>query len=61
VEMASLKKAISSQPSAVREKRVVGRRSLVDGEEQVPQPRFAHVRNDRKKDKTSNRKNTRRH
>jgi 6,7-dimethyl-8-ribityllumazine synthase len=44
VEMASLKKAIRSQPSAVNEK-------------QVPHPLSARVRNDKKK---SNRKNTRR-
>ncbi len=44
VEMASLKAAISSQPSAVSQKR-------------VPHPRVARVRNDKKKAK---RKNTRR-
>jgi 6,7-dimethyl-8-ribityllumazine synthase len=43
VEMASLKKAISSQPSAL-------------GEKQVPRPRVARVRNDKRKSK---RKNTR--
>jgi 6,7-dimethyl-8-ribityllumazine synthase len=49
VEMVTLKKAISFQPSAVREKKVVGRRSLVDGKKQVPHPRFARVRNDKPK------------
>jgi 6,7-dimethyl-8-ribityllumazine synthase len=48
VEMVSLKKAISSQPSAL-------------GKKQIPHPRFARVRNDKKKNKASNRKNTRRH
>ncbi len=48
VEMASLKKAIRSQPSAISEK-------------QIPHPRSARVRNDRTKKKTSNRRNTRPH
>jgi 6,7-dimethyl-8-ribityllumazine synthase len=47
VEMASLKTALSSQPSAFSEK-------------QVPHPRFARVRNDKKNNQRPNRKNTRR-
>jgi 6,7-dimethyl-8-ribityllumazine synthase len=47
VEMASLKKSVSSQLSAVSENR-------------IPQPRSARVRNDRKKNKPSIRKNARR-
>jgi hypothetical protein len=38
----------------------VGRRTSDLSEKQVPDPRFARVRNDRKKNKTSSRKNTRR-
>jgi 6,7-dimethyl-8-ribityllumazine synthase len=48
VEMASLKQVVSGQASAI-------------GKKQVPHPRSARVRNDRKKNKASNRKNTRRH
>jgi 6,7-dimethyl-8-ribityllumazine synthase len=47
VEMGSLKTALSSQPSAFSEK-------------QVPHPRFARVRNDKKNNQRPNRKNTRR-
>ena len=47
VEMASLKAVVSGQGSGVRQK-------------QVPHPRFARVRNDKKKRAISNRKNTRR-
>jgi 6,7-dimethyl-8-ribityllumazine synthase len=47
VEMASLRNAISSQRSAL-------------GEKQVPHPRFARVRNDKKNNQRPNRKNTRR-
>ena len=49
VEMASLKTAISSQPSAISKK-------------QAPHPRFARVRNDKELGKKSKaRKNTKRH
>jgi 6,7-dimethyl-8-ribityllumazine synthase len=48
VEMVSLKHAVASQLSAISLK-------------QVPNPRFARVRNDKKKGARSNRKNTRRH
>ena len=47
VEMASLRNAISSQQSAL-------------GEKQVPHPRFARVRNDKKNNQRPNRKNARR-
>jgi 6,7-dimethyl-8-ribityllumazine synthase len=49
VEMTSLKNAVGSQPSAL-------------GEKQIPHPRVARVRNDKKKndEKKLNRKNTRR-
>jgi 6,7-dimethyl-8-ribityllumazine synthase len=47
VEMAALKSAINSQLSAV-------------GEKQVPHPRVARVRNDKKNNQRPNRKNTRR-
>ncbi len=52
VEMASLKQAISSQPSAVSEKAGVGRRTVDLGKKQIP--RFA--RNDKQKSRNDKRK-----
>jgi 6,7-dimethyl-8-ribityllumazine synthase len=51
VEMTSLKQALSSQPSAVREKAGVGRRTVDLGKKQIP--RFA--RNDKRKSRNDKR------
>jgi len=64
VEMAALKRAISSQPSAVSEKRGVGPRTLRQAQgrlsdvskKQVPPSRSASRRNDKAKSKTNRHK-----
>jgi hypothetical protein len=53
VEMASLKRAIGSQPSAVSEKQGVGPRTAGVKQKQVPPSRFATRRNDKALKKAS--------
>jgi 6,7-dimethyl-8-ribityllumazine synthase len=56
VEMASLRTAISSQPSAVSEKRGVGRRTSDAAQKQIPPSRSASRRNDRAKSESAKNK-----